>query len=82
MSRIVIAIPARMGSSRFPGKVTALLAGKPVLEHVYNACKKTGLGEVVIATEAQAAVDVCAQFGARLHLRYGEKPSKGTGKAG
>ncbi len=68
MSRIVIAIPARMGSSRFPGKVTALLAGKPVIEHVYNACKKTGLGEVVIATEAQAVVDVCAQFGARTVL--------------
>lgn len=65
MSDVVIAIPARFGSSRFPGKVTALLAGKPVIEHVYNACLKTGLGPVVIATESQQVVDVCKSFGAQ-----------------
>jgi len=65
MSDVVIAIPARFGSSRFPGKVTALLAGKPVIQHVYEACKKTGLGDVVIATESPRVVEVCQQFGAK-----------------
>lgn len=65
MSDVVIAIPARFGSSRFPGKVTALLAGKPVIQHVYEACLKTELGPVVIATESQQVVDTCSAFGAK-----------------
>ncbi len=62
MSDVVIAIPARFGSSRFPGKVTAYLAGKPVIQHVYEACLKTGLGPVVIATESPRVVTTCMQF--------------------
>ena len=68
MSDTVIAIPARFGSSRFPGKVTALLAGKPVIEHVYEACLKTGLGRVVIATESPLVVAACQKFGANAVL--------------
>ncbi|MBP5429957.1 MAG: 3-deoxy-manno-octulosonate cytidylyltransferase [Elusimicrobiaceae bacterium] len=68
MSEVVIAIPARYGSTRFPGKVAALLAGKPVIQHVYEACKKTNLGPVVIATEDQRVVDICAKFGAQAVL--------------
>ncbi len=64
MSAIVIAIPARFGSSRFPGKVTALLAGKPVIQHVYEACVKANLGRIVIATESPRVVTTCMQFGA------------------
>ena len=66
MSNVVIAIPARFGSSRFPGKVTAMLAGKPVIEHVYEACKKTNLGRIVIATESPRVVSTCIQFGANV----------------
>ena len=66
MSNIVIAIPARFGSSRFPGKVTALLAGKPVIQHVYEACVKANLGRIVIATESPRVVTTCMQFGANV----------------
>ena len=34
MSDVLIAIPARYGSSRLPGKMLKLLAGKPVIQHV------------------------------------------------
>lgn len=68
MSDTVIAIPARFGSSRFPGKVTALLAGKPVIQHVYEACLKTNLGPVIIATESPRVVEVCNTFGANAVL--------------
>ena len=64
MSEVVIAIPARFGSSRFRGKVTARLAGKPVIEHVYEACVKANLGRIVIATESPLVVETCKQFGA------------------
>lgn len=62
MSDVVIAIPARFGSSRFPGKVIAMLAGKPVIQHVYEACLETGLGPIVIATESPRVVTACMQF--------------------
>ena len=66
MSNTVIAIPARFGSSRFPGKVTAWLAGKPVIQHVYEACAKANLGRIVIATESPRVVTTCMQFGANV----------------
>lgn len=77
MSEVVIAIPARFGSSRFPGKVTALLAGKPVIQHVYEACVKTGLGPVVIATESAHVVNVCKTFGAQAVITS-DKCQSGT----
>ncbi len=66
MSDTVIAIPARFGSSRFPGKVTAWLAGKPVIQHVYEACTKANLGRIVVATESPRVVTTCMQFGANV----------------
>ena len=77
MSDVVIAIPARFGSSRFPGKVTALLAGKPVIQHVYETCVKTSLGPVVIATESVEVVDVCKTFRANAVLTS-DKCQSGT----
>jgi 3-deoxy-manno-octulosonate cytidylyltransferase (CMP-KDO synthetase) len=38
---ILAIIPARMGSSRFPGKPMALLLGKPMIEHVYERVSKS-----------------------------------------
>lgn len=59
--RTIAVIPARMGSSRFPGKPLASLLGRPMVEHVYRrtalAC---GLDAVVVATcdaEIAAAVE-------------------------
>lgn len=66
MSDVVIAIPARFGSSRFPGKVTAQLAGKPVIRHVYEACVKANLGRIIVATESPRVVTTCMQFGANV----------------
>ena len=68
MSDFLIAVPARYGSSRLPGKILKPLAGKPVIEHVYQACKQTGLGKVIIATESPLVVNACAQFGATAIL--------------
>lgn len=68
MSDILIAIPARYGSSRLPAKILKPLCGKPVIQHVYEACKNTGLGEVIIATESPLVVDAAAEFGATAVL--------------
>ena len=49
--RIIAIIPARMGSSRFPGKPMALLAGKPMIGHVWERVSEcTQLTDKVVAT--------------------------------
>jgi 3-deoxy-manno-octulosonate cytidylyltransferase (CMP-KDO synthetase) len=62
--KCLIAIPARYGSQRFPGKVLARLAGKPVIQHVWEAAVKTGLGAVKVATEDQRVFDFLKSIGA------------------
>lgn len=60
--RIVAVIPARMGSSRFPGKPLAPLLGRPMIEHVLRRAEMcTQLSEVYVATcdeEIKNAVEV------------------------
>lgn len=77
MTDVLIAVPARYGSSRLPGKILKNLGGKPVIQHVYETCKKTGLGEVIIATESPLVVEACAKFGAKAILTS-EKCQSGT----
>ncbi len=63
--RCIIVIPARMGSTRFPGKPLCDLLGKPMVQWVYEAALKSGVGErVVVATPDQEIVDACKSFGA------------------
>ncbi len=45
-----IIIQARMSSNRFPGKMLATLAGHPLIEYVYQRCKASGAGMVLVAT--------------------------------
>ena len=39
LSKVVVVIPARYGSTRLPGKPLVLLAGKPMIQHVYERAK-------------------------------------------
>ncbi|OGR41464.1 MAG: 3-deoxy-D-manno-octulosonate cytidylyltransferase [Elusimicrobia bacterium GWA2_61_42] len=61
----LIVIPARYGSQRFPGKVLAPLAGKPVIQWCWEAAVRTGLGEVIIATEHEKVLSFARSIGAR-----------------
>src|SRR6202034_3315350 len=50
--KIVGIIPARYASTRFPGKPLALIAGKPLIQHVVERCQEAGsLSEVIVATD-------------------------------
>jgi len=68
MADCLIVIPARYGSQRYPGKVLAPLAGKPVIQWCWEAAVKAGLGEVLVATEHEKVLAVCKAFGARAVL--------------
>ena len=49
---VLAVIPARFGSTRFPGKPLAMLAGKPVIQHVYEQVSRAKqVSEVIVATD-------------------------------
>ncbi len=63
--KCLIVIPARMGSTRFPGKPLVDLLGKSMVQRVYEAAIASKVGDqVVVATPDQVIIDACAAFGA------------------
>ena len=60
---ILILIPARMASTRLPGKPLADIAGEPMIVHVARRARESGLGRVVVATDAQAVADAVQSHG-------------------
>ncbi|MFI0348236.1 MAG: 3-deoxy-manno-octulosonate cytidylyltransferase [Chthoniobacterales bacterium] len=69
MSSTAIIIPARWGSTRFPGKLLHPIAGKPVLEHVWRRCLKSKLIKtVIIATDDKRIMTTAKKFGAEVMM--------------
>lgn len=69
-------IPARYGSTRFPGKPLALLAGKPMVQWVYErAAQAELLSEVLVATDDQRIFDAVKKFGGRVVMTRSDHPS-------
>ncbi|MEM9481655.1 MAG: 3-deoxy-manno-octulosonate cytidylyltransferase [Verrucomicrobiota bacterium] len=69
-------IPARWGSTRFPGKALHLLAGKPLVQHVWEQCAKAGsLDELVIATDDSRIASAAEEFGARVVMTREDHPT-------
>jgi 3-deoxy-manno-octulosonate cytidylyltransferase (CMP-KDO synthetase) len=68
-TRILGVIPARFASSRFPGKALASLAGKSILQHVFErASSSRYLTKVVIATDDERIADEARRFGAQVRM--------------
>lgn len=64
--KVVIIIPARMGSSRFPGKPLAKINGKTMIEHVYTrVCTCQSAFMTVVATCDEEIVDIVESFGGK-----------------
>src|SRR3990172_887966 len=60
---IVAIIPARYGSTRFPGKSLALISGKPMIQWVYERTKKSRLvNRVIVATDDDRIAKAVAAF--------------------
>jgi len=64
MSRFRVVIPARYASTRLPGKPLALIAGVPMIRHVWERASASGALEVIIATDDERIVEACEEFGA------------------
>jgi len=73
--KIVGIIPARFASTRFPGKPLALIAGKPLIQHVVEQCQKAKtLVEVIVATDDNRIADIAKKF-CRVEMTRADHPS-------
>lgn len=70
---VTVVIPARYGSSRFPGKPLVELNGKPMIQHVYEravACR--AVSNVLVATDDERIKQAVERFGGRVIMVTGE----------
>ncbi|NQT98142.1 MAG: 3-deoxy-manno-octulosonate cytidylyltransferase [Candidatus Marinimicrobia bacterium] len=69
-------IPARLGSTRFPGKILASLAGKPMVMHVYERAKQAArLDDVLIAVDDDQVKTILKRFGANVVMTSADHES-------
>ncbi len=74
--KVIGVIPARWGSTRFEGKILAELAGKPMIQHVWErASQSRMLEECVIACDDERILIAAQHFGARAFLTSPDHPS-------
>jgi 3-deoxy-manno-octulosonate cytidylyltransferase (CMP-KDO synthetase) len=74
--KVVGVIPARLGSTRLPGKVLRELAGKPLLQWVIEAAHQPDLlAELIVATDAPEVLRLCEGLGCRGMLTSPDHPS-------
>lgn len=73
---VAIVIPARYGSTRLPGKPLADIAGKPMVQHVYErACQVAGVQTVLVATDDERVMQTVQAFGGRCVMTSPDHPS-------
>ncbi|WPO98769.1 3-deoxy-manno-octulosonate cytidylyltransferase [Pseudomonas sp. HR96] len=65
-SAFTVVIPARFASSRLPGKPLQLIAGKPMVQWVWEQARKSSASRVVVATDDARIVQACQAFGAEV----------------
>jgi 3-deoxy-manno-octulosonate cytidylyltransferase (CMP-KDO synthetase) len=67
MAKVVAIIPARYASTRLPGKPLALIAGVPMIRHVYErTCRATGVARTLVATDDERIAEAVRAFGGDL----------------
>ena len=71
----IIIIPARMEASRLPNKPLADIAGKPMIQHVWERAMAADLAPVYVATDDRTIADVIEQAGGKAVLTRADHPS-------
>ena len=75
-TRILGVIPARFASSRFPGKALAIIASKPMIQHVFErASRSRYLSDLVIATDDERIAAAARAFRAPVRMTLPDHPS-------
>ncbi|HJY82127.1 MAG TPA: 3-deoxy-manno-octulosonate cytidylyltransferase [Candidatus Binatia bacterium] len=74
--KVVALIPARYGSTRFPGKPLALLRGKPMIQHVYECTRLVGgLAQVMVATDDERIAQTVRGFAGEVVMTRADHPT-------
>ena len=72
----IVIIPARLASTRLPGKVLLDIAHKPLIQHVHIAACQSNANKVLIATDSRQVFDAVVAFGAECIMT---SPEHGSG---
>jgi 3-deoxy-manno-octulosonate cytidylyltransferase (CMP-KDO synthetase) len=75
MSDVLVLIPARMASTRLPGKPLADIAGLPMIVHVLRRAEAAEVGPVVVATDSEAIATAVEKAGGRAIMTRSDHPS-------
>jgi 3-deoxy-manno-octulosonate cytidylyltransferase (CMP-KDO synthetase) len=70
-----VVIPSRFASTRLPGKPLQMIAGKPMVQHVWEQACKSSAQRVVVATDDARIVEACKAFGAEVLLTRADHES-------
>jgi len=73
--KVAAVIPARYGSVRFPGKVLAMLGGKPIVQWVWESAVKSKAGHVLVATDDERVAKAVESFGGKAVMTSPKHPS-------
>src|SRR5262245_61185934 len=75
-AQAIAIVPARMSSTRFPGKVLADRTGKPLIQHVWEAARRARLVEgVCVATDDHRVGAAVEAFGGRVVMTRADHPN-------
>jgi 3-deoxy-manno-octulosonate cytidylyltransferase (CMP-KDO synthetase) len=75
-THILGVLPSRWGSTRFPGKPLHLIAGKPLIQHVWERCQQcTRLAGILVATDDERIMQAVADFGGKAVMTSPEHPT-------
>lgn len=73
---VLAILPARYGSTRFPGKPLTPIAGKPMIQHVWERTRRAKrVDAVAIATDDPRIRDACLAFGAEVEMTSPDHPT-------
>ncbi|MEJ2625994.1 MAG: 3-deoxy-manno-octulosonate cytidylyltransferase [Pseudolabrys sp.] len=75
MPETLILIPARMASTRFPGKPLAEIGGLPMIVQVLRRAEEAGIGEAVVATDSEAVATAVEKAGGRAVMTRADHAS-------
>src|SRR3569833_4529048 len=75
MSKTIALIPARMASTRPPGKPLADIHGEPMIVHVWRRGMEAQIGEAVVATDSEAVATAVEKAGGRAVMTRSDRPS-------
>ena len=73
--RILVLIPARMASTRLPGKPLLDIAGEPMIVHVLRRAEEAAIGRVAVATDAAEIADAVKAHGGEAVMTRADHPS-------